>query len=84
MVLNIHYLCLSVRWEVPWGDFNKDEVVMFFFLSHLNVIRTAALPLTQTNSINKAGLSYTKQVCLLLSLFICVAVSIQPTIYMSV
>lgn len=27
MVLNIHYLCLSFRWEVPRGDFDYDEVV---------------------------------------------------------
>lgn len=31
MVLNIHYLCLSVGWVVPRGDFNYDEVVMFSF-----------------------------------------------------
>lgn len=32
MVLNIHYLCLRAGWEAPRGDFNYDEVVMFFFL----------------------------------------------------
>ena len=31
MVLNIHYLSLSVGWEAPRGDFSCDEVVMFFF-----------------------------------------------------
>lgn len=31
MVLNIHYLCLSVGWEVPKGDFNCDEIVLWFF-----------------------------------------------------
>lgn len=41
MVLNIHYLRLSVGWEAPGGDFNDDEVVIFFFL-HC-VILTVAL-----------------------------------------
>lgn len=27
LVLNIHYLCLSFRWEVPRGHFDYDEVV---------------------------------------------------------
>lgn len=31
MVLNIHYLCLSVGWEVPWGGFSCDGAVMGFF-----------------------------------------------------
>lgn len=42
MVLNIHYLCLSVGWEVPKGDFNCDEIVLCFF-----VILTAALAVIQ-------------------------------------
>lgn len=43
MVLNIHYLCLSVGWEVPKGDFNCDEIVLWFFF----VILTAALAVIQ-------------------------------------
>lgn len=46
MVLNIHYLRRSVRWEVPRGDFNYDEVVMFFsFLEHHCVIPAVVLAL---------------------------------------
>lgn len=45
MILNIHYLCLSVWWEVPRGDFNYDEVVMFF-LAYRCVIHTVALAIS--------------------------------------
>lgn len=46
MVLNIHYLRRSVGWEVPRGDFNYDEVVMFFsFLEHHCVIPAVVLAL---------------------------------------
>lgn len=48
MVLNIHYLCLSVGWEVPKGDFNCDEIVLCFFfviLSRCYTTATASLVL---------------------------------------